>query len=118
MRITDKRLGGEAVSATGKVQQFDAVECLAEYAARADGDQTFWVSDFNHPGTLVPAREARFMERSGADGGMGRALIAFTAADTGKMRTRYGRAPLTWDSINAMARRGTLHEPVLAAGAE
>jgi copper chaperone NosL len=118
MRITDKRLGGEAVSASGKVQQFDAIECLAEYAVHAQGDNTFWVSDFSHPGRLLAAREARFMERTGADGGMGRSLIAFVAADTGKMRVRYGRAPLTWDSIATMARRGTLREPVLAASGE
>ena len=118
MRITDQRLGGEAVSASGKVEQFDAVECLAEYAAHGNGDRTFWVSDFTRPGTLLPARQARFMERSGADGGMGRALIAFAAADTSTMRMRYGRAPLTWDTIATMARRGTLREPVLAASGE
>jgi len=111
MRITDQRFGGEFVSQTGKVQQFDSVECLANYTASASAaPRSLWVSDFNHPGTLIPVGSARFIRRAGPSAGMGANLLAVAVTDTASLRLHFDGAIMTWDEIRALAVRGALRE--------
>ena len=112
MRITDQRFGGEFVSQTGKVQQFDSIECLANYtAASPSSPRSLWVSDFDHPGTLIPARAARFVRRAGPSAGMGANLLAVSATQNATaLRTRFGGDVMSWDDIRALAARGALRE--------
>jgi copper chaperone NosL len=113
MRITDQRFGGELVSQTGKVQQFDSIECLANYtAATTSPPRSLWVSDFEHPGTLLPVSGARFVRRAGPSAGMGANLLAVSvAADSTALRARFGVSTImTWDDIRALAARGALRE--------
>jgi len=113
MRITDQRFGGEFVSQTGKVQQFDSIECLANYtAASSSAPRSLWVSDFEHPGTLLPVSGARFIRRAGPSAGMGANLLAVSAtADSGELRTKFGEvAVMSWADIRALAARGALRE--------
>ena len=62
MAITDRRLGAQFVSSKRKVHSFDSIECLASYvvAHQADAGKA-WVTDFTHPGALIPAEAARFV---------------------------------------------------------
>jgi hypothetical protein len=103
MRITDNRFGGEVVTAKGKVMQFDSIECLANYVATVDmtGGEAF-VSDFQHPGTLIPARTARYQRRAGPSADMGADLIALSPAST------TGGSTLTWAELRAVAARHEL----------
>jgi copper chaperone NosL len=113
MRITDQRFGGEFVSETGKVRQFDSIECLADYTvASTSAPRSLWVSDFEHPGTLLPATGARFIRRAGPSAGMGANLLAISATvDSATVRARFGAADaLSWDDIRALAARGALRE--------
>lgn len=100
MRITDQRFGGEFVSQTGKVQQFDSIECLANYTAAAtSAPRSLWVIDFNHPGKLIPVSAARFIRRAGPSAGMGANFIAVSDTTTGGMR---------WNDVRALAARRAL----------
>ena len=112
MRITDQRFGGEFVSRTGKVQQFDSIECLANYtAASPSSPRSLWVSDFDHPGTLIPAGAARFVRRAGPSAGMGANLLAVSATQNASaLRTRFDGDVMSWDDIRALAARGALRE--------
>jgi copper chaperone NosL len=113
MRITDQRFGGEFVSQTGKAKQFDSIECLANYtAASSSAPRSLWVSDFEHPGTLLPVSAAQFIRRAGPSAGMGANLIAVAATtDSTTLRATFGDATaMTWEQIRALAARGALRE--------
>ena len=75
MQISDKRFGAALVTKKGRTVKFDAVECLLEYykqAAAADDVASVWVSDYRHPGTMVSADSARFIDLGVGRAPMGR----------------------------------------------
>ncbi len=102
MMITDPRFGGEVVTRTGRVQTFDALECLAAYVASADSTTLadVWVSDFEHPGTWLPASKAVFITGSTIGSPMGRSLLALAPGSAPAAAvTRYGGAVRDWPSL-------------------
>lgn len=113
MRMDDPRFGGELVNAHGKALQFDAVECLASYyAALTDRSSVrqVLVADFEHPGTLVPATSARFIQATGTAAGspMGHGLLALssTANVDSFVRRIGGGHAMGWSDVVAAAARG------------
>ena len=111
MRIVDNRFGGEVVTHTGKVYDFDSIECLANYSAANSADvRSAWVSDFEHPGTLISASTALYVSQRGASAGMGADLLAVAPVkDTAAVRARFGVAPMTWEALRDLAARHALH---------
>lgn len=111
MVISDPRYGAELVTATGKVHTFDSIECLAAYylQARASGAaaRSVVVSDFERPGTFLPAAEARYLRAAGPASPMGKGLTAFApGADSAALRRVGGdAAPLRWDEVLALVER-------------
>ena len=105
MVISDPRYGAELVTAKGKVHEFDSIECLAAYylQARAAGAavHSIWVSDFERPGTLVPAAEARYSRASGPASPMGKGLTAHASA----AGVANGAPSLRWDDVLALVER-------------
>ncbi|MBX6330239.1 MAG: nitrous oxide reductase family maturation protein NosD [Gemmatimonadaceae bacterium] len=126
MQITDPRFGAELVTQTGKVLRFDSIECLAGYYASTDSARvrSLWVSDYAHPGTLIPARTALYLRVPGPGSPMGRGLLAVaTARDAAALRARFGGESLGWtEMLAAAAREGRAPietaAPVTAAGGE
>jgi len=109
MRIVDKRFGGAAVTAKGKLNQFESIECLANYAITVTGLRSVWVSNFDDPGTLVDVSVARFVRRNGPAGEMGGNLLAVSSAtDTASLRQRFGVAALSWADVKQLAERDQL----------
>lgn len=103
MQISDPRFGGEIVTHKGKVLKFDSIECLVDYykqpRARADA-ASIWVIDFTHPGTLIDARTARYLELRPGMSPMGRALAAAASdADTTRLRDAGVRSVMTWSQV-------------------
>jgi copper chaperone NosL len=130
MVVSDARFAAALVTAKGRTVAFDSAECLASYYAQERRDRgrdavhSLWVSDYRHPGQLIPARRARFVRIGGPGSPMGKGLIAFRSdADTHGMTD--GSATLGWDEVvalvegegpdGALARR--LAEALAAAGA-
>jgi len=110
MVISDPRYGAELVTSKGKVHTFDSIECLAAYylQAREGGAvHSVWVSDYAHPGTLVPAAEARFVRAAGPASPMGMGLTAFAAdaEDAALRRSSGGAPPLRWEEVLALVER-------------
>jgi copper chaperone NosL len=65
MQISDPRFGAELVTKKGRTVKFDSIECLLSYykQANAAGDvESVWVADMRHPGVLVDATQARFVD--------------------------------------------------------
>ena len=102
MQISDRRFGAEIVTRTGKVIEFDAVECLLDYERRAGKAdvQSVWVTDFRRPETLIPAERARFLQVAGGKSPMGRGILA-TATDDGArdLRSIYSGAVKVWSDL-------------------
>jgi copper chaperone NosL len=107
MRIGDPRFGAEIISAAGKVLQFDSIECAAGYYAGLTDSRDVrgvWVSDFRHPGTLIPVAEARFGRLEGRLSPMGGGLFAVAANEPPNAGTTPA-ATLAWTDVVALARR-------------
>ena len=110
MTISDRRFGAEIVTNKGRTLTFDSIECLADYVAANEARgivRSVWVSDYAHPGTLVPAEGARFLRARGPAGSpMGKGLLAVVAeGDVTAMRARTGSEPLGWRDVVAIAAR-------------
>ncbi|HEX2778353.1 MAG TPA: nitrous oxide reductase family maturation protein NosD [Gemmatimonadaceae bacterium] len=109
MVISDPRYGAELVTTTGKVHEFDSIECLASYYAQAREAtvRSVWVSDFARPGTLISAATATFVRASGPASPMGKGLTAFApGTDSATIERASGGTPtLRWDDVLALVKR-------------
>ena len=79
MQIVDPRFGAELVTNKGRTVKFDSIECLVAYyrqAAGANDVASVWVSDIRHPGTLIDATRARFVDLGPGRAPMGRGWAA------------------------------------------
>jgi copper chaperone NosL len=109
MTISDRRFGGQVVSAKRRVRTFDSIECLATFVVSQDGidvPRQILVTDYDHPGVLVPAPGARFLRVSGPSSSpMAGGLVAFSPdADTAALQRRSGGELLTWNDVITSAR--------------
>jgi copper chaperone NosL len=110
MVVSDSRFAGALLTATGRTMVFDSAECLAGYYAQEGGDrgrdavQSVWVSDYDHPGHLIPARRARYLRLSGPGSPMGKGLAAFRS-DADARRMAEGAATSGWDEVLALVGR-------------
>lgn len=102
MMISDQRFGGEVVLKTGRVQAFDAVECLSAYVAGAKSATiaTVWVTDFDHPGTWIDASRAVFVVGASTGSPMGRSVVALAPGTTDSAATaRFGGRVSAWRAL-------------------
>jgi copper chaperone NosL len=79
MQIVDPRFGAELVTAKGRTVKFDSIECLVAYYKQAAGAHdvaSVWVSDVRHPGRLIDASSARFVDLGPGKAPMGRGWAA------------------------------------------
>ena len=86
MTITDKQYGSEIVTTTGKTYAFDAVECMlgwyaSEGVVKMNQVHSLWVSDHAHPGTLIDAKTAYYVESEELHSPMGLNVAAFASSD-------------------------------------
>lgn len=111
MIISDERYAAQLVTSTGKTLDFDSVECLARwYLPRRDSVEvrSLRVSDFQHPGMLVPAERARFVRSGTQHSPMGLGLAAFAAdADPAELARTFGGEALDWPGVLALVARET-----------
>ncbi len=103
MTVSDSRFGAELVTRTGKVHVFDSAECLAEYvrAHPAEATGSLWVTDFDRPGTLVPAGGAAYLRTSEISSPMGLGVAAFAPGE-GRPEGLTG-VSLSWAQVMALA---------------
>ena len=112
MTITDARFAAEARLARGRTEVFDSIECVAGYTAAgpADAIVAIWVSDFNHPGALIPADSATFWRLDGGvSSPMGKGLLATVGQDAPRGVATVG-GPQTWRDVVARAVDEGAHE--------
>jgi copper chaperone NosL len=83
MLISDGRFAAAIVTVHGRTLKFDSIECLVAYYRQASAARdvaSVWVSDYRHPGALLDASAARFIDigegRTPMGGSRGWAAVA------------------------------------------
>jgi len=119
MVVSDSRFAAALLTAKGRTVVFDSAECLAGWYAQQGGErgreavQSLWVSDYDHPGHLIPARRARYLRIGGPGSPMGKGLVAFRS-DAEARRMAEDAATLGWDEVLALVGREGLRRGVAA----
>ena len=83
MLIGDGRFAAAIVTTHGRTVKFDSIECLVAYYRQASAEHgvaSVWVSDYRHPGTLLDASTARFVDIGEGRTPMGRGWAAVASA--------------------------------------
>jgi copper chaperone NosL len=83
MLISDGRFAASIVTAHGRTLKFDSIECLVSYyrqASAAHDVASVWVADFRHPGEMLDATTARFINLGPGRTPMGRGWAAVASA--------------------------------------
>ena len=106
MTVSDARYGAVQLTARGKQQVFDSVECLSEATLALNASEQSragtrsWVTDSTHPGALVPASTARYLRSTGPGSPMGKGFRAFaSAADAEREQRRNGGVTMSWEEV-------------------
>lgn len=103
MTIDDPRFGAMVMTAHGRIETFDSIECLAGYVSSQSADsapRAIWVADVEHPSRWLDVTHARFLYGSTWHSPMGRRLAALdAAADVEAMRRRWGGELLSWPQV-------------------
>jgi copper chaperone NosL len=82
MTLMDNKFGAEIVSKKGKIYTFDDANCLASFINSGQlGDTEIahcLITDYTHPGTLIDAGKATYIQSDGVKSPMGSHVAAFT----------------------------------------
>lgn len=103
MTIDDPRFGTMVMTARGRLETFDSIECLAGYVSSqtvGSAPRAIWVADVEHPSRWLDVTRARFLYGSTLHSPMGRRLAALdAAADVEAVRHRFGGELLSWPAV-------------------
>jgi|GEM_PF-69617 len=111
MTIDDVRFGAMLISAKGRIDTFDSIECLASFVASLP-DSTpprgIFVADYEHPTHWLAVAQARFLHRSSLRSPMGRELAAINStAPADSVQHRFGGRVISWNEVRAVVARAT-----------
>ena len=119
MVVSDSRFAAALLTAKGRTVVFDSAECLASYYGQQQADrgrdavQSLWVSEYDRPGHLTPARRARFLRLEGPGSPMGKGLAAFRS-EADASRWAGGATTLGWEAVLALVGREGLPRGIAA----
>lgn len=101
MTVSDTKFGAQLVTATGKTETFDSIECLASYVNGLETPpRELYVTDYDAPGTLLPAEAAFFLRSDSISSPMGGGLAAYsTARARNAALSRLGGDSLGWADV-------------------
>jgi copper chaperone NosL len=103
MQIHGPRFGAELVTRHGRSVKFDSIECLLAFykqAASANDVGSVWVSDLQHPGTLISGASARFVDVGAGRAPMGRGWAAVASIeDAARLGITDAQAVKRWSDL-------------------
>ena len=77
MTIVSENFSAQAVSSKGKQFKYDSVECLVHHLGQEKTEMDMvWVSDYQHPGTMIDVQKAHFVIHDSLKSPMGANLAA------------------------------------------
>lgn len=107
MTIVDQRFAAELVTRTGKVYAFDDAGCLANFTVggtvQPEQVHSAWVTDFRHPGTLIPAQDAAFLLTDSVRTPMSSNLVAVPRSAGDSLQAALGGTLMDWAAVLAAA---------------
>jgi len=131
MTIDDVRFGAMVMTARGRIETFDSIECLASFVASipvSAPPKGIWVADFETPARWVEVHRARFLHLANFRSPMGRDLAAFGQdVSPEALEQKYGGRVLDWTAVQALiahdafaptGAQATLRPSTAAAGAD
>ncbi len=108
MTITDVRFGAMVMTARGRIETFDSIECLASFVLSLPQEAAprgVWVANFSDPNQWVEATRARFLHESSLRSPMGRELAAFGAdALPDALQRTHGGTIMEWPAVLELVR--------------
>jgi len=109
MMISDNRYGAQLITRRGRVHSFDSIECMVAYAIRnalMDTDLLGrYVTDFEHPGNLMAAEEAAYLQSPQLRSPMLVNITAFANEGARDAAHRsYGGSPLSFADLERVVR--------------
>ncbi|NPB02967.1 MAG: hypothetical protein GXO39_00940 [Thermotogae bacterium] len=111
MTITDQRFGAELVTKKGKVYKYDDVACMVNHFWQ-DPNLTeksvalFLVVDYAHPGKLIDATKAVYVQSDKIHSPMASDVAAFsTVEDAEAFIERNGGEVLNWPQVMDLVRK-------------
>lgn len=106
MNIVDNKYGGEIVTSKGKIFKFDAVSCMFEYYKDKSDQQKdlVFVTDFAHPGKLIDAKTAFFLDSDKLSSPMGADIAGFeTKVEMENIQKLFPGKVLNWQQLTKFA---------------
>ena len=108
MTISDPRFAAELVTTHRRIRMFDDAGCLAAFVAEGIGDaqaiRSLWVSDFVHPGIMLPAGEAHFVRSDSVRTPMNTRVVAVARRDLAdSLAQSLGGTVIAWADVVAEA---------------
>ncbi len=104
MTVMNPQFGAGMLTSKGKVYAFDSGECLVRYlkSKGISGNDQYFVSDFNKPGSLVDATKAIFLQSAQIESPMGGNLASFAHQAAAKLAQKeLGGELLNWQQLIA-----------------
>jgi len=111
MVIGEQRFTAQALNRQGRAFSFDAIECMADWAAAgeavtADDLHSLWVADFAAPHGWIRADEATFLRSDEVRSPMGAGLTAHASAEGARSyQAELGGELLGWDEVVELVSR-------------
>jgi len=103
MQIDDRRFAAILLTSKGRSVKFDSIECVLAYVrseGRARDGSAVWVSDASHPGALLRADSAQFVDLGPGRAPMGRGWAAIaTIEDVGALGAADTAAVKRWSEL-------------------
>lgn len=84
MSIVDKTHSAQVVTTKGRVQSFDAIECLVNFLGENDESEYSYIlaADFSEPGSMIDARSAHYLISKQIPSPMGAFLSGFSSEES------------------------------------
>jgi copper chaperone NosL len=105
MIVSEERFAAQLRTEQGRSYVFDSIECMAEFIqdAAATDETTIrgtWVTDFDRPGTWLPAGEAAYLRSPQLRSPMGLNLSAYARPEDARIQqVELGGEVLTWSQV-------------------
>lgn len=104
MTVVDPQHAAQLVTQKGKVYNFDAIECMLHHLNEVDPNTIglLLVSDYKHPGNLIPVESATFIISEGIPSPMGANLSAVSSVpEAQELVEQQGGSQFDWSSLKA-----------------
>lgn len=103
MSIADKKFSAELITEKNRIYKFDDIRCMLSMKQSNEQmkNASYWVSDYMHADTMIPADKAIFVQSSSLNTPMNGNIIAFSNLSLAKEFSNNNSGTIvTWIELN------------------